>query len=237
MAKRKHDILALERVVKEVYAQDPSNPELYTAIKNLAEAILVVKGMTFNHREADEISHNLATDFYIKINHQGLKVKCWTKYIRLRLYSFRSAYLKETSNTEFVIDDLVDAERMRDMLYPQNRETEESYRYSELESVIDSLPTKIMSIFDKYVRYEVDSNEYNKVLASVQLSISMNGGFDIDKVILFELDDSYECYVKFMINLISKRLAVYLHKICGDELSRRTELNELIYSYNSFLDN
>ena len=37
------NILELEQRVKDVYADDRTNPELYSAIKDLAEAILVVK--------------------------------------------------------------------------------------------------------------------------------------------------------------------------------------------------
>ena len=87
---RKRDIIALERRVKEVYAQDKSSPEMYTSIKELAAAILVVKNMAYNSTEVEEISHMLATDLYIKLNHEGMKVEKWTKYIRLRLYRMRS---------------------------------------------------------------------------------------------------------------------------------------------------
>jgi hypothetical protein len=107
---QKRDVIALERKVKEAFAKDRSSPEMYSTIKELAEAILVVKRMAFNATEVDEISHMLATDFYIKINHEGLVVEKWTKYIRLRLYRMRNDYLEETRGVEIEISDIVEAE-------------------------------------------------------------------------------------------------------------------------------
>ena len=134
---RKRDIIALERRVKEVYAQDKSSPEMYTSIKELAAAILVVKSMAYNSTEVEEISHMLATDLYIKLNHEGMKVEKWTKYIRLRLYRMRSDYLKETQGVEIQIDDPIEAEQFTERCLG-------GYNYKsdgidmELSSVIDS---------------------------------------------------------------------------------------------------
>lgn len=232
----KKNILALERKVKELFENDKSNPELYLAIKDLAEAILVVKGMAYNYIEADEISHNLASDLFMKLQ-EGFVVWKWTKYIWMRLYNYRSSYINETRSTELYVEDLVDLDKMKHIVFPQAEATFNGYNFYELESVVKSLPVRIKEIYDKYVRYKLESDEYTKIWMSIMLTVNYNKGFlNIDRIILFELDELYENYVRFMINLISKRLTVYLHKICGDDLSRRQELHELLLGYKSVID-
>lgn len=224
---RKRDILALERRVKEVYAQDKSSPEMYTSIKELAEAILVVKNMAYNSTEVDEISHMLATDFYIKLNHEGMKVEKWTKYIRLRLYRMRSDYLKETQGVELQIDDPIEAEEFAERClggYYQSISSE-----VEMESVLDSLPEIFFQIYDKYVRYTKSSEEYRLVRLSLMFTLERRIlTKDNNVVVLIGLDYTYESYITFLINLIYKRIGVYLHKILGEDLSRSSEMRELI---------
>ena len=227
---RKRDIIALERRVKEVYAQDKSSPEMYTSIKELAAAILVVKSMAYNSTEVEEISHMLATDLYIKLNHEGMKVEKWTKYIRLRLYRMRSDYLKETQGVEIQIDDPIEAEQFTERCLG-------GYSYKpdgidmELSSVIDSLPDYFFQVYDKYVRYSKSSEEYRLVKLSIMFTVERRIQFnEKDTVVLVGLDYTYESYVAFMITLIYKRIGVYLHKILGEDLNRSNELRELIYA-------
>lgn len=226
MARR--DIFALERKVKEAYAKDKSSPEMYTTIKELAAAILVVKSMAYDSKEVDEISHMLATDFYIKLNHEGLRVDKWTKYIRLRLYRMRSDYLKETQGLELTIDDPIDADEFADRCLG-NGYFDASDQFSELQDVIDSLPDYFFKVFDKYIRYKKSSEEYRLVKISLMLTLEdqiKNKGSK--KIILVGLDESYETYIIFLINLIYKRIGVYLHKLLGEDLSRASEMRDLL---------
>jgi hypothetical protein len=225
----KRDIIALERKVKETFANDRSSPEMYSTIKELAGAILVVKHMAFNSTEVEEISHMLATDFYIKINHEGLVVEKWTKYIRLRLYKMRSLYLDETKGIELEVKDIVEADQFRQVIFGSvNSATNQEVL--ELESVIQSIPNILLEIFDKYVRYKIGSSEYESVKLSVMLTIEDKIKHDRGRIVLIGLGFEYESYVRFMVNLMYKRLAVYLHKIFGEDLSRSSEMKELISS-------
>lgn len=228
MGYQKRDIIALESKVKEAFATDRSSPEMYSTIKDLASAILVVKRMAFNAKEVDEISHMLATDFYIKINHEGLVVEKWTKYIRLRLYRMRSDYLGETRGVEIEINDLVEAERFRDSLFGSSNTTRVEQAAFELEDMVKSLAEIALEIFDKYVHYRKDTEDYELVKLSVMFTIEDKFKYDRGRIVLVKLGQEYEAYVKFMVNLIYKRLGVYLHKMLGDDLSRSSELNELI---------
>ena len=230
MAGGRKDILGLEKKVKEAYAKDKSSPEMYTTIKELAAAILVVKSMAFNSTEVDEISHMLAIDLYMNINHKGMKVEKWTKYIRLRLYRMRSNYLQETQGIELQIDDPIEAEQFMDRCMG-------GYQYKpegidmELSSVLDYLPDYFFKIYNNYVRYSKSSEEYRLVKLSILFTIErriLTNNNDI--VVLVGLDYTYESYIKFMITLIYKRLGVYLHKVLGADLGRSSEFRELIYA-------
>lgn len=224
----KRDILALERRVKEVYATDKSSADMYSSIKELASAILVVKSMAFNSTEVDEISHMLATDFYIKINHEGMKVEKWTKYIRLRLYRMRSDYLKETQGVEIQIDDPIEAEKFAESCLG-NRYYSAELREFELEDAVKSLSKCFFQIYDKYVRYKQGSEEYRLVKLSIIFTLERRMRTENDSaIVLIGLDESYEGYVEFMIKLLYKRIGVYLHKLFGEDLSHSSELKELI---------
>ena len=228
MGYQNRDIIALERKVKEAFAKDKSSPEMYSTIKELAEAILVVKRMAFNSTEVDEISHMLATDFYIKINHEGLVVEKWTKYIRLRLYRMRNDYLEETRGVEIEINDIVEAEKFRDSLFGSLASTRVEQAVFELDDVVHSLADIALEIFDKYVHYREGTEEYELIKLSVMFTIEDKLKYNRGRVVLVKLGQEYEAYVKFMVNLIYKRLGVYLHKMLGEELSRSSELRELI---------
>lgn len=223
----KRDILALERRVKEVYATDKSSADMYLSIKELASAILVVKSMAYNSKEVDEISHMLATDFYIKLNHEGMKVEKWTKYIRLRLYRMRSDYLKETQGVEIQIDDPIEAEQFAERCLGSSYSSD--VREFELEDTMRSLPNCFFSIYDKYIRYRKGSEEYRLVKLSIMFTLErrMRSG-DNTAVVLVGLDEVYEGYIEFMIKLLYKRIGVYLHKLFGEDLNHSSEMRELI---------
>lgn len=228
MGYQKRDIIALERKVKDAFAKDRSSPEMYTTIKELAAAILVVKRMAFNATEVEEISHMLATDFYIKINHEGLVVEKWTKYIRLRLYRFRNDYLDETRGVEIEVNDIVEAERFRDSLFASSNTTRIEQAALELDDVVRSLADIALEILDNYIHYKKDSAEYQFVMLSVMFTIEDRLRYNRGRIVLVKLGMEYEPYVRFLVNLLYKRLYVHLRKTFGDELSRSTELSELI---------
>lgn len=228
MGYHKRDIIALERKVKEAFAKDKSSPEMYTTIKDLAAAILVVKHMAFNSSEVDEISHMLATDFYIKINHEGLVVEKWTKYIRLRLYNARSEYLSETRGVEFEINDVVEAEEFQQQMFHSADRFRAEQAAMELDSVVNSMSNLALSIFDSYVHYKPDTAEYQFLKISVMFTIEDKLKYNRGRVVLVKLGDEYRPYVRFLVSLIYKRMGVNLRKLLGDDLHRSSELSELI---------
>lgn len=228
MGYHKRDIIALERKVKEAFAKDKSAPEMYTTIKELAAAILVVKRMAFNSNEVDEISHMLATDFYLKINHEGLVVEKWTKYIRLRLYNARSEYLNETRGVEFEVSDVIEAEQFRDQLFGSANRFRTEQAAMELDSVVQSMSTLALEILDSYVHYKPGTTEYEFIKISVMFTIEDKLKYNRGRVVLVKLGDEYRPYVRFLVSLIYKRLGVNLRKLLGDDLHRSSELSELI---------
>ena len=228
MGYQKRDIFALERKVKDAFANDKSSPEMYSTIKELAAAILVVKRMAFNSTEVDEISHMLATDFYLKINHEGLVVEKWTKYIRLRLYKMRSDYLDETKGVELEVPDLIEAEKFRDSLFGSSNSFRVEQATMELDDVLESLSEVVLNIFDKYVHYREGTNEYELVKLSVMFTIEDKLKFNRGRIVLVKLGDEYIPYIRFLVNLIYKRLGVYLRKLLGADMNRASELSELI---------
>ena len=232
----KRSLIALENDVQTIYENDRTNPKLYEAIRDLAEAIAVIKGITYDSYETEQICHNLASDLYMSIVHDGFHVWHWTKYVWLRVYNYRGRYLRETRNIEFQVEDIVDRIAVAKTIYPQVEATYNKMNIIELSEVVEGLPDRIREIFNKYVKYVEGSSRYNAVWSSVMLTIIYNDGFTIEEVRLVNLEDSYSNYIRFMVNLISKRLAVYVHRVCDDELSSKSELHELLCGYSSILD-
>ena len=79
-----------------------------------------------------------------------------------------------------------------------------------------------------YVRYREGTWEYTRVKMSVMLTIEDRIKHNRDKIVLFKLGSEYESYIRFMVNLIYKRLSVYYRKLFGEELNRSSELKELV---------
>lgn len=228
MGYRKRDIFALERKVKDAYATDKSSGDMYTSIKDLASAILVTKRMAFDSTEVEEISHMLATDLYLRLNHENFVVTRWTKYIRLRLYRMRSDWLSETRGVELEIKDVVEADRFKQVLFGSSAQLGSRQNIIELEDAVSSLSGAFLECFDMYVRYREDTWEYTRVKMSVMLTIEDRIKHNRDKIVLFKLGSEYESYIRFMVNLIYKRLSVYYRKLFGEELNRSSELKELV---------
>lgn len=222
-------ILSLEAEVKRIYAEDPASPELYTAIYNLAEKILVLKRIVKIRAEVHELAHNLASDFYIKLNNEDWTVVCWTKYIRLMLLSYRSKYYDETSKCQLTIDDVNKLEDFTNTIYNSSKFTMSKYSTLEIEDFIDTLPDFIFKHYDKIVRYKKNSIEYCDYKISVLTSLIRNEIVCIGKRTDRE-------YVEFLTKMIMKRLQNYMNKVC-ETRRKEVEKYDVVSTYKSFTDN
>lgn len=233
MAYKRHNIIELESEVKRIYAEDKSSPEMYTAIKALAEALLVVKSIAFNYREADEMSHNLASDLYLKLNNSNFEIRAWTKYIWKLCYSYRNRYIREVQRVELEVKDITDLYEIKDIAFPQLEATLDGYNQSELESLVSYIPKKILEIFDSVVHYKKGSQLYVNIKISVMNTIRYNGDLDSSEILLYKLDKSYENYIKFLINVLKKKLLIYVHQICSESMNQRAEMMDLLQCHEA----
>lgn len=230
MSYHKRDIFALEAKVKQAYAENKASEQMYLTIKELATAILIVKKMSYDYTEIEEMSHIMATELYVKLNYENYEVHCWTKYIRLRLNKIRENYLNETRRVELSIDDIVDATRFRDSMFGSSMYAQSSINEFELIDFTEKLSGLVLYIFDKYVRYRSDTEEYEFVKLSFMFTIEDRIKHNRGRIVLINLDNSYESYIRFIVNLVYKKLGIYLHRYLGEDQSRIDELNSLVTS-------
>lgn len=230
MSYHKRDIFALEAKVKQAYAENKASEQMYLAIKELATAILIVKKMSYDYTEIEEMSHIMATELYVKLNYEDYEVHCWTKYIRLRLNKIRENYLNETRRVELSIDDIVDATRFRDSMFGSSMYAQSSINEFELIDFTEKLSGLVLYIFDKYVRYRSETEEYEFVKLSFMFTIEDRIKHNRGRIVLINLDNSYESYIRFIVNLVYKKLGIYLHRYLGEDQSRIDELNSLVTS-------
>lgn len=220
------DILVLESKVKEIYARDKSDPELYTAIYNLAEKILVLKRIVKTSSEVHELAHNLASDFYIRLNHEDWTVVCWTKYIQLTLLTYRSKYYDETSKCQFTVDDVNKLDEFTNTMYSSSKFTMSKYSTLEIENYIESLPDFIYKHYDKVVRYTKHTKEYSDHLMSVLCSIMNDRIITVGKT-------ADRLYVEFLVKVLMKRLNNYMNRVC-ETRKKEVEMYDVISAYKSF---
>ena len=223
------NILELEQRVKDVYADDRTNPELYSAIKDLAEAILVVKRMVSSSEQVSEISHALATDFYIDISSGKLEIHSWTKYIMLRLRTYRGRYYDSNRRVELTTKDCLDADELSNNLYNSSKFSFSSASNLELYDLIEYYPKFILKQFDKCVRYRKGTKEYSVALINIMRMILQ----DTTDIRMFGDEDPQ--YIIFLRNVIMKRLENYSNLLCGDK-KHDVSSEELIHAYKSFTD-
>lgn len=166
-----YDVVELDDIVKEQARIDKSSPEMYSAIKELAEGVLVIRGLIRNDKELDEISHEAATDLYIKINDEEdpLEIVQWSGYLFRCMEGYVRQYLHfNRRREELVINDPV-VERefvlgLYSSLYP-------STTTEELRDVAISIPGMIDEFYDNYTRYSTFTREYYDTKISIKLSI------------------------------------------------------------------
>lgn len=222
------NLFDLERRVKDVYNRDRTDPELYEAIRQLAEKILVMKGMTRYYDETFEIAHNLATDFYLDISEGKLEVESWTKYIRLRLYSYRSQYLWDTRKDILEVDDVVDAHQFKSDLSGNFKFNE--FTMCEIDDLVHYVPELVRDVYDRSVRYKRNTSEYSNLFISVICALVRSDDDNSN----IGVSSSQVPYIKLLRNLIEKRVRVYLKRCSLEEVSRNTELYDLVNPFESY---
>ena len=204
----KHDIIKLESDVKLQFENDRSDANMYTTIKRLTEGILVTKRLTTNSSETDEISHEVATDLYIKINKEDnpLIVYAWTKYIMRSIKGYIREYLKYNKYKEdIVIRDPIDRREFMRSSYGSLGLINTS---GDLVDTINEIPMLIDEFYDKYIRYSKEYYKYKSTKISLVLSVYHG------KVICY--DDSDESLVRLLYNMLMKNISSKLFSYFDD---------------------
>lgn len=210
--------IELEADIREICAIDPSNPELYSKIKELAIIIMENRDMVpLDARE--EIAHDLAANLYLRVNN-GTVVYYWRKYIRLECLRFRGEY-RAINNTQFFeAPDVINKREMVKRLFAGSLEISSLLSVKGIDEVFDELPYLVNKIIDKSVRYT-----------------SFRDCGNIKLAILIHLNKYKECRYRYhgkakssdinYISAISKIVFVNSLKYICDELNDTQYFDEL----------
>lgn len=215
-------VYELEAVVKKIYKNDQSDPDLYMAIRNLAEKILVVKHIAGNREEVESISHHLAADLYMDIQSGKTQVVSWTKYVWLRLYKYRELYLKEKGKQFFTIKDTTKLDALRD-LHSGSKHNFSEMANIEYEDLIDRIPQIFKEKYEEFSRYTPQHANYEDILVSTTMTIVR------DEVTLFNVPEHYSGYVRFMSRVILQECYGYIKKYSGDD-------NTKVHDFTSYFE-
>lgn len=200
------NIFDLEKRVKEIYAKDPTDPELYIAIRELAERLLVVKKIALNRDEAQEISHNLATDLYLAVSN-GFQIVCWTKYVWKKLYKYREKYLNENKKQVLHIPEISKQEEFK-AIHHGSRNYFREIEFFEVEDLINSMPAYIKEVFKHYCRYDESTPEYTNLFLSVLATVAAGDG----QVVIINLPAHLENYIRLLSRIIIRECYSYVKK-------------------------
>ncbi|AMM44937.1 hypothetical protein SP15_139 [Bacillus phage SP-15] len=221
-------VYELEAKVKAIYNKDPDNPDpdLYLAIRNLAEKILVVKHIAGNREEVESISHNLAADLYMSIASGKLRVSSWTKYVWLRLYKYRELYLKEKGKQFFKAKDWAQVDTLKN-LHSGSKHYFNSMADIEYEDLIDRIPQVFKEKYEEFSRYTPQHCDYENILLSVVLTIVRGD------LTLYNVPSHSSGYVRMMSRVIIQECYKYIKKYSGGDNTKVHEFTsyfEVVYN-------
>lgn len=215
--------IELEADIREICAVDPSNPELYSKIKELAIIIMENRDMVpLNARE--EIAHDLAANLYLRVNN-GTVVYYWRKYIRLECLKFRSSY-RTINNTQFFeVSDVVNKREMVKRMFAGSLEISSLLDVKEIDEVFDEIPYLVNKIIDKSVRYTAFRDCGNIKLA---ILIHLNKYDKDDKCYYYGKSKASDINY---ISAISKIITINSLKYICNELKDTKYFDELSLNY------
>lgn len=219
----RRSIYDLENNVKDIYYSDnPLDPSLYEAIRELSEGICVLKGYSYNIEEADVISHRVAEEIYTRlVRDKNFKVHAWTKYVRLRTLGVRGKYVKEVRKVALTTQDLLESAEVQQSIFSSARSlsTVDEVCYRRISELLEEIPDKIREIYDSLIRYKSGTEIYNKIYISVLMSIEASG-LDLCsqdcKIVMYDKlpQYKYKSYVRFLVLAIYSNLRKYLIDNC-----------------------
>lgn len=218
-------IYELEAVVKDLYFKDPDNPDpdLYMAIRNLAEKLLVVKQIATTREEIQLISHHLASDLYMDILSGKTRVRSWTKYVWLRLYKYRELYVKDKGKQFFRAKDTSQVDAIRD-LHQGSRESTSLASTVEYEDLIERLPEVFREKYQEFNRYTPSHQYYEGLLISVIITIVR------DELTLYKIPKHLSGYVRMMSRVMLKESYNYIKEYSGDSQT------EVVHDFTSYFE-
>ncbi|WJZ23558.1 hypothetical protein LIS04_130 [Listeria phage LIS04] len=218
------NIRELESVVKQIYGEDRTNPDLYLALRNLAEKLLVVKKLATTRDEVQAISHHLASDLYMDIL-AGKEVQSWTKYVYLRLFKYREYYIKDKGKQFFTAKNTSQVDEIKN-LHSGSKYYFNDMANVEYEDLISQLPKVFMEKYVELVRYTKNHPDYDNLLLSVIITVTR------DQVFLYKVPEHYSSYVRLMARAIQKECYEYVRKYSeesGPKLNEFTSYFEVVY--------
>lgn len=215
-----HNILKLESDLKDQLSIDKSDPITYYRLKWLIEGILVVKKLAYNSTEVDGISHEMATDFYLRLNdpNKNFELYAPTKYIMRSIKRYISDYLYYNYDKQEV--DVSDPVVKNDFIKNMFPHVSDFTTKGSLEDIIKMIPGLIQKSYDKYIRYYKDSDEYKSTLISLYMSI-----YNQDIIIYDEYTDS--SLLLFMYRLVINNIIKYVDNNIKDSDRSYYELDSI----------
>lgn len=196
-------LIKLELKVKEQFAINPYDENMYTVLKALTEKILVVKRLVNNRADVEKVAHDYASGLWLRVC-SGVVIDHWTKYIMLNLATTLDKYYKSNnrSKVDVIIADPVDRDHFMTAMYGSSNRNEYVRRF-ELEEFLTTLYQEIATMV---LRYSRTSN----VVFNRKLYLSVLTNMFTDRG-LIGLSDEQRIYVEFIVKLV--RNAIYHHSL------------------------
>lgn len=203
-------LFQLEDRVKQQYATDYLDEQMYVVLRDLTEKIIMVRGLISVRSDAAQVAHDYALALWVRVC-GGVVIGHWTKYIILNLSTPLHNYYKSNGKRpiDLLIEDPVDESSFIESMYGAAN-TNEYIRTFEVEDYLDTL---YLSVRDTVLKYSRTTNIvmnrrlYLAVLANLLQEKSLAG-----------LSPDHADYVEFLTKLV--RLTVYNNSL--DTISNPT---------------
>lgn len=223
----RRNLVELENRVKAIRSSDdPLNVDLYEAIRELSEGILVLKNLAYNVDEIDIISHMVAIEIYSRLqSDKNFEVYAWSKYVKLRTLGVRDKYLKSTKRVAVTTKDILDSQEVQRLIFSSAKSlaTVDSVNYRRLSETIQDIPDKIKYLYNQLSRYRKGTRVYDDVYISVLLTMNNSGlcmsNLDLSEVRLYGnlAPRRFKRYVRFLVLAIYHNLREWICRNCDIE--------------------
>lgn len=155
-----------EEIIKDIVSKDPSNPEIYTMLKDMIRVFLYRKRACDYKEEYEDIAHTLATDMYMKIYSEHVVYNHYLGYINSVYKRYIQNYREEIGASGTISYEEIAGTSLL------NKTTKENpFNKINNKVYLEDINATIDTLMSRFCKYDAWSSAFNNLKISLILTI------------------------------------------------------------------